>query len=665
MGHFSRALVLALPYRWTMAASFACSVMVALLWGGNISAIFPVVEVVLKGQSLHEWVDEQIAGTDRAAADFRRQISENQAAIAAAGPDEARRLRQDLAHFETRLEAEMRAAERLARVRPWIKTYSPRAPFATLLVVIGLLVAGTLTKSVFLVCGALLDERLAQRATLDLRKAFFRRTLRLDLAQLGSKPGSDLLARFTNDIGTMTLGIQVFFGRTLREPLKVIVCLAGAAWICWRLLFVSLVVVPVAVLLIRYLAKAIKRTSRKALEEMSQLYLLLSETFAGIKVVKAFTMERYERRRFHATAKQFYKKAMKIARYDTLVRPLTEVSGVLIICLAILAGAYLVLNQETHLLGIPMSERPLTLGGLLVFYGLLAGVSDPSRKLADVYGHLQRAIAAADRVFEFFDREPTIVDPPRPTALPRHARELAFENVSFGYRASQPVIVDIDLRIRFGETLAIVGPNGCGKSTLANLVPRFYDPQQGRVLVDGIDVRDVRRRELRGQIGIVTQETLLFDDTVENNIRYGKFSATGEEIRAAAERAHAHRFIVEQLENGYETLVGPGGNRLSGGQRQRIALARAILRDPAILILDEATSQIDLESEQVIHKVLAQFIRGRTTLIITHRLGVLALADRILVMDEGRMLDVGRHDELLARCEFYRRLHQFELRATA
>jgi ATP-binding cassette subfamily B protein/subfamily B ATP-binding cassette protein MsbA len=665
MGHFGRALRLALPYRWTLAASFGCSVMVAVLWGGNISAIFPVVEVVLKGQSLHEWVDEQIVASDRAAVGFGRQIAETQAALAAAGREDQRRLRQSLGHLESRLEAENRAGERFRRLRPWIQTYSPRDPFATLLVVIGLLVAGTLLKAVFLVSGALLDERLAQRATLDLRKAFYRRTLRLDLAQFGSHRGSELLSRFTNDVGAMTLGIQVFFGRTLREPLKIMVCLAGAAWICWRLLFLSLVVVPLALFLIRYLAKAIKRTSRKALEEMSQLFTLLSETFGGIKVVKAFTMERYERRRFHATAKQFYKRAMKIARYDTLVRPLTEVMGVLIICLAILAGAYLVLNQQTHLLGIRMSDRPLTLGALLVFYGLLAGVSDPSRKLADVYGHLQRAMAAADRVFEFFDREPTIVDPPRPKPLLRHARELVFDRVSFAYQAKQPVLREIDLRIRFGETLAIVGPNGCGKSTLANLVPRFYDPDEGRVLLDGIDLREVRRRELRHQIGIVTQETLLFDDTVENNIRYGKFAATHQEIRAAAQQAHAHRFIVEQLESGYDTRVGPSGNRLSGGQRQRIALARAILRDPAILILDEATSQIDLESEQVIHQVLAQFIRGRTTLIITHRLGILQLADRILVMDQGRVLDIGRHDELVARCEFYRRLYQFELRATA
>jgi ATP-binding cassette subfamily B protein/subfamily B ATP-binding cassette protein MsbA len=221
-----------------------------------------------------------------------------------------------------------------------------------------------------------------------------------------------------------------------------------------------------------------------------------------------------------------------------------------------------------------------------------------------------------------------------------------------------------DVRILPGIT-AIVGPNGCGKSTLANLIPRFFDPVSGGVKIDGVDVRDVRLRTLRRQIGLVTQETSLFDESVLANIRYGNPDATREQVIAAAKQAHAHKFITEKLERGYDTIVGPAGNRVSGGQRQRIALARAILRDPAILILDEATSQVDLESEQLIQKVLAEFIQSRTTIIITHRMSVLALADRVLVMDGGKILDVGPHDELLGRCELYRRLYQLDFRATA
>ncbi|MEZ6069237.1 MAG: ATP-binding cassette domain-containing protein [Pirellulales bacterium] len=263
------------------------------------------------------------------------------------------------------------------------------------------------------------------------------------------------------------------------------------------------------------------------------------------------------------------------------------------------------------------------------------------------------------------DEAPTIVDPPHPVAMPRHRRQIDFASVDFAYVAHRLVLEQIDLTIRFGETIAIVGPNGCGKSTLANLIPRFFDASAGVVRIDGVDVRDVRLRDLRSQIGIVTQETLLFDDTVMNNIRYGSPHATDQQVREAAERAYAHRFIEERLVDGYETIVGPRGGLLSGGQRQRIALARAILRDPAILILDEATSQVDLESEQLIHKALEKFTRSRTTVMITHRMSTLSLADRIVVMDGGRIADIGSHSELLARCPLYSRLHEIQFKEIA
>jgi ATP-binding cassette, subfamily B, bacterial MsbA len=263
------------------------------------------------------------------------------------------------------------------------------------------------------------------------------------------------------------------------------------------------------------------------------------------------------------------------------------------------------------------------------------------------------------------DRDSKVKNPPHPSPLPRHHRDITVCDVSFHYTPQQPVLEQINLQIAFGETIAIVGPNGCGKTTLANLIPRFFDPVQGSVLLDGVNVRDVRMNDLRRQIGIVTQETLLFDDTVLANIRYGTPHATREQVIAAAQQAHAHRFIEQKLERGYETIVGPAGNRLSGGQRQRIALARAILRDPAVLILDEATSQIDLESEQLIQMTLEQFTRDRTAIIITHRLSTLDLADRIVVMQSGQILDVGRHDELMARCEFYRRLYQIQFKESA
>ncbi len=665
MGNFARSLRLALRYRWTVIASVVCSLIVAALWGANIGTLYPLVEIVGNTQSLGQWVDKGIKssqGTIDAEAETAKRL---QAEIDRAPDDERWALERDLAHAVNRREAAEAALARYQWWKPWIDDYLPADPYQTLLVVIAAFIVATIVKDSFLTLSSFLVDRVAQLATFDLRKQFYRRTLRMDLSTFSESGTSDLLSRFTNDVNAIADGIQTLVGRAVREPLKMIACFIGAAYISWQLLLLSMILAPPTGLLVTTLAKTLKRANRKALEQMSSLYGILAESFGGIKVVKAFTMERYERRRFHEASKQCYKKAMRIALFDALINPVTEVMGITMISLAILFGAYLVMNQQNYLWGIKMSDEPLSLSALMVFYGFLAGVSDPARRLTEVFNKLQRASAAADRVYAALDREPTVFDPPQPQTLHRHHRELLFDHVSFRYTAQQPVLDEINLRIPFGETIALVGPNGCGKTTLASLVPRFFDPVKGAVRLDGIDLRDVRLQDLRSQIGIVTQETLLFDDTVLNNIRYGCPQATREQVIEAARQAHAHKFIEQKLEDGYDTIVGQGGGRLSGGQRQRIALARAILRDPAILILDEATSQIDLESEQLIHKVLEQFIRHRTTLIVTHRLATLALADRVVVVQGGRIEDIGTHEQLLARSELYARLHQIQFRETA
>ena len=310
-------------------------------------------------------------------------------------------------------------------------------------------------------------------------------------------------------------------------------------------------------------------------------------------------------------------------------------------------------------------DKPLSHSSLLTFFALLAGVSDPARKLSEVAGTLQRGVAAADRVFDIVDYQPKIVDPVEPKFLTTRQPELVFERISFQYSTGQRVLHEVDLRIPFGQTVAIVGPNGCGKTTLVNLLPRFYEATEGTVRLGGIDIRDLRLKDLRRMTGLVAQQGTLFDDTVMNNIRYGSPHVSDEAVIAAAEKAYAHRFITDRLDKGYQTIVGERGGRLSGGQRQRILLARAILRDPQFLILDEATSQIDLESEQLIHRVLEQFIHGRTTLMITHRMSSIALADRIVVMDMGRIIDSGTHDELVGRCDLYTRLYQLGFQQAA
>jgi ATP-binding cassette subfamily B protein/subfamily B ATP-binding cassette protein MsbA len=658
MQNFKRAIKLCLRYRFTVVAGVLSALAVAILWGANIGTVYPFVEVIFKGQSLRDWVDTEIDRTKQSVTDQQTAVARLEERKKTAPADQRPTLARQVELLEIRVAADEKALTGLQRIRPWIHNWMPATPFATLVLVVAVLMAGTMVKSFFLVISTVLQERLRQLGTLDLRKQFFRRTLRMDLGTFNERGTHELMSRFTYDMDQLGNGLGILFGKALREPLKMAACLIGAGFICWRLLVLSLVIAPLAGFLINRLAGSIKRANRRAMEEMSQIYQALSETFGGIKVVKGFTGERFERWRFANRSREFFHKAMKIARYDGLIRPLTEVMGMTMISVAILAGAYLVLGQKTHLLGIRMCDRPLSISALLLFYGLLAGVSDPARRMSDVFGHLQRAAAAADRIYQMMDREPTICDPPKPVKVPRHHRGITFSGVRFAYPEGDEVLRGIDLEIPFGEALAIVGSNGCGKSTLANLIPRFYDPTAGRMLIDGVDVREMRLMDLRGQIGIVTQETVLFNDKVINNIRYGTRRASREQVIDAARQAHAASFIESQLDDGYETICGPLGSRLSGGQRQRISLARAVLRDPSILILDEATSQVDPESEQVIHRVLAQFIRNRTTILITHRRSTLELADRILVMDAGQIVDIGTHEQLSRSSALYARLFQ-------
>jgi len=660
MSSFGRVLRLSFRYPYTFVASVLFALGVAVLWGGNIGALFPFLKVAFQGQGLQQWVATEIQEGQRRIGELTATGDELRRELATVAAEQRRNLEVRLRGVESRCDAEQKALDRFRLVKPYVDRFLPASPFLTLVLIVVVILLGTAVKDVFLVVNSILVARLAELTTFDLRKLFYRRTLRMDLATFHNEGTSDLMSRFTNDTSAVAAGLSALFGKLVREPLKAAACLFGAAWICWRLLLLSMLIAPPAVLTIRWLARMLKRANRRAMEEMAQIYTTLDETFRGVKIVKAFTMERQERCRFHQNSKKYYRKAMRIGFYDALSHPVTEFMGIMTICLALLAGAWLVLEGETHLFGIRMCDRPLSWESLMIFYGLLAGVADPARKLSEVLTRIQQASAAAERIYAMLDREPAVKDPVHARPLGRHHRDLSFEHVDFAYQPGQPILQDVNLRIAFGETIAIVGPNGCGKSTLLNLIPRFADPTGGTIRLDGIPLTDVRTATLRRQIGLVTQETVLFDDTIYNNIRYGSPRATREQVIEASRQAHAHRFIEEQLPEGYETVIGQSASRLSGGQRQRIALARAILRDPAIILLDEATSQVDLESEQLIQRVLERFVRNRTAIIVTHRLAVLALADRIVVMDAGRVLDVGTHQELTARCDFYRRLHEVQ-----
>ncbi len=656
MRSFARAIRMALRFRFTLLASLACSLLVGILWGANIGTLYPFVEIVFQGESLQKSTARKLDEAQRKSAEMRPAIEELNRQVAVATGDEKVELQRQIELLQIRLDAEERAVASARRYQALVDNYLPHDPFLTLALVIGFMVLGTFLKSMCLVGSEVCVARATHQTVYDLQNQFFQRTLELDVSTFSEDRTSLLLSSFTRRIQGVGGGLRMLFGQAVREPLKMAVCLCGAAMISWRLLILSLLIAPLGILLLRCLTQAIRRGVRYDMNLVTELFKRLSESFGGIVAVKVFTGEEHERSRFRTVTQRLLHRRKRLAFILSLTKPVSEIFGVGIIAVAILSSSYLVLNRETHLFGVRISDQPLSPAALMVFYAMLAGVADPARKLSSIYGQLFMATVQSTAVFQLLDREPRITDPAEPKAIPHPHRELVFDRVRFAYRRGMPVLANIRLTIPFGERLALVGPNGCGKTTLAKLILRLYDPMSGEIRLGGIDLREFRLHDLRQQVSMVTQDTWMFDDTIFNNIRYSRLDATQAEVIEAARKAHAHEFITEQLPRGYETLAGEQGNLLSGGQRQRISLARAILRDPSIIILDEATSEIDVESEQLIHGVLAEFFRDRTAIMITHRTSTLELADRIAMMDGGRIADVGTHDQLIRRCEAYGRL---------
>ncbi|QDU61147.1 Putative multidrug export ATP-binding/permease protein [Planctomycetes bacterium Pan216] len=667
MRNFRRALGFAWPYRWRMAGSLMSGLVVALFWGANISFIYPLLTILLDNKTLTIWVDQTIQAEEKQIGKLQSEIEQlggeideaTKSADAKAGTLAAR-----LGRRERQLGWREYWLKWYAWARPYVAAYTPSDSFLTLCLLMLCVLVGLVIKSLFEFLQIYFAGSVVHLTVFDLRKRFFRKSIGLDLGHFTDRGTHELLARFTSDIESLASGLRALLGKVMLEPLKAFSCLFFACMFNWRLTLLVLVLFPVAAVLMGVIGRYLKRVSRRNLESMARIYKILQESFLGIRVVKAFTMERYERRRFYVEAKRYYGQSMKLIRTEALSRPLLEFLSVVGIFSALLAGSYLVMTGKTHVFGVRLTNDPLDQSLLLTFYALIAGMCEPLRKVFSVYARVQRGIAASERIFQCMDRPNRVESKPGSPALPIHHRSVEIRDVSFGYNADKRVLDGINLKVNYGETIAIVGMTGCGKTSLINLLPRFYDPQDGQILIDGKDIRDVSLRSVREQMGIVTQHTILFDDTIFNNIAYGRREVTQEEVRAAAEAAYAHRFI-EELPEGYHTRIGEMGGTLSGGQRQRIALARAILRDPSILILDEATSSLDVESESLIHKALSNFTRNRTTFIVTHRLSTLDIADRIAVVHHGRVEAVGTHQEVLRLSPIYRRLHEVQAKGAS
>jgi ATP-binding cassette subfamily B protein/subfamily B ATP-binding cassette protein MsbA len=645
--------------------SIASAIMAAVLWSLNISVVGPVLQLLSEEKSLQDSVEDLIKSTQKNVNDWdaeRTRLSEISKQIDSE-PDSAiqrKRLR-DLASQTARLDGKLKSASwRLYwyRIVAWyLSRFLPTDRFLCLAWILGAVIVGVALKGFFEFWQESLVGSVVNLALFDLRNRFFRNVIHLDVSYFGDEGTHQLMASFTNDTELLGTGLKTLFGKVVAEPLRALACVIAACFISWQLTLMFLILVPIAVVVLTKVGRIMKRATRKLLDRVSNLYKILQEAFQGIRVVKAFTMEPYERRRFCSATKDYYYKAMWVLNLDAFAGPVIELMGVVAVALALLAGAYLVLRQQTHLFGLQMADQPLGHFVLVQLYVLLAAIADPVRKLSSVYTRIQSGAAAADRIFAFLDRQPRVRGNANGPRLGPHRSLIEFRDVCFSYEPGRSILTNIHLKIRYGEIVALVGKNGCGKTTLVGLVPRFYDPDHGSVLVDGEDIRHVNLRTLRQQIGLVSQETVLFDDTIYNNIAYGNRRAGSAEVESAAKRAFAHDFII-RLASGYQTRVGEAGAKLSGGQKQRLALARAILRNPRILILDEFTSQSDAESEALIHRALRDFMRDRTTLVITHRLNTLEIADRIVVVANGRIEAVGTHQELLSSCTDYQRLYE-------
>ena len=532
-------------------------------------------------------------------------------------------------------------------MRPVIDDVFAARDEAMLYVVVGAVLALALINGAAGYLEAVLMEVIGQRMVANLQSGMYRRVIHADLAFFHNNPTGVLIARFTNDAHMLRHSVVKALTGMVKDSMKLVFLVVVMFVQEWMLAAIAFIIFPAAIWPIVRIGKRMRKVSADTQTQMGEFTTLLDETFQGARVVKAYGMEDHETGRADAIIETIFRLYWKAARVRALSRPVMESLGGIAVAVVFLYGGWQVIAGST------------TTGAFFSFIMALLLAYQPLKSIANFNSNLQEGLAAAERVFNALDIEPEIVDSPDARPLEIVGGTITFEGVAFGYIENVPALRGVDLDIGAGQTVALVGASGAGKSTVLNLIPRFYDVDAGVIRIDGCDIREASLDSLRESIALVSQEISLFDDTVRANIVYGRPGAGEDEIVEAARNAGAHEFITD-LPQGYDTHVGGRGLKLSGGQRQRLAIARAMLKDAPILLLDEATSALDTESERVVQAALARLKTGRTTIVIAHRLSTVADADRIYVLGDGRVIEAGTHTELLARGGAYARLYALQ-----
>lgn len=521
------------------------------------------------------------------------------------------------------------------------------------MLMLNLIAAGILvvmfTRGVFYYGQSYLVSYVGQRVIIDVRSMLFRKFQKMPLSYYDRQQTGTVMSYITNDVSAMQSAIVDNLIELVTESSILIGSLAMMIYLDWKLSLLTLMTIPLVGFAMKIFGRKLKRSSTVIQERAAEITSLLQESISAIRVVKSFVRETYEIRRFEEQNWRNFQAAMKNVKLSSLLTPTVEFLAAIAVTFIVWFGGYEVVNEV------------ITAGELVAFLTYAVNLANPVKRLSRVYAAIQRAMAAADRVFAVMDLEEKITDVPGAKPLPPIKGQVEFKDITFSYKEGQPALQHISLKAEPGQMIALVGPSGSGKSTIANLIPRFYDVDSGTISIDGHDIRQVTADSLREQIGLVPQETMLFSTTVMENIRYGRLDATDEEVVEAARAANAEEFIKE-LPEGYDTRLGERGLNLSGGQRQRLAIARAILKNPRVLILDEATSALDTESEKIVQDALDKLMVGRTSFVIAHRLSTIFNADQIFVVENGHLREHGTHEELLAAGGLYSNLYNIQFR---